>query len=107
MDSRSRRVPGSQQDNLLDYFSNSNPLARPSYTLPPYPLSPNEIVSNKKEGRHFGGEASTKWLSVPSNFGDALMLRMQFIGNPNEHYILTPQVLETSHIKQSIHGKAI
>lgn len=89
VDSRSRKVPGRQQDNLLDYFSNSNQPARPSYTFPPYPLSPNKIVSSKKEGRHFGREASTKWLSVPSNFGGAVMLRMQFIGNPSEHYILT------------------
>lgn len=91
----SRGVPGGQQDDgLLDY-SNCSQLGRPSYTFPPYPLSPNKRqqrcpVSNKKEGGHLGGVASTKWLSVLKCLeGGALMFRMQFIDNSNQHYFLT------------------
>lgn len=63
VDSRSGRVPGSQQGDPLGH-SNSSQLARPSHT-PPHPLSPDR---QQKEGRHFDGEASTKRLSIPCSF---------------------------------------
>ena len=70
----SMRAPGGQKDDELWDYSNCSQLGRPSYTFPPYPLSPNKRqqrcpVSKKKEGGHFGGVASTKWLSIPRCLG--------------------------------------